>query len=123
MNERIEFKRVTSGRLYRSIVEQIEEAIRRGDLKPGQHLPSERKLMVEFGTSRSTVREALRVLENDGVLTSRPGDPNGPYLLPFSTQTLVRHMHRLASLNLDPPTGLVGGADFDLTGFFGRGRG
>ena len=65
-------------RLYQRIVEQIEDAIARGELKPGQRLPSERELVVQFGASRSTVREALRVLESNGVVRSRPGDPTAP---------------------------------------------
>ncbi|MGO4599699.1 FadR/GntR family transcriptional regulator [Terrabacter sp. 2RAF25] len=72
------FEPVRSVRLYERIVEQVEEAIARGELRPGERLPSERELVVQFGTSRATVREALRVLESNGVVRSRPGDPNGP---------------------------------------------
>ncbi|WP_234383245.1 FadR/GntR family transcriptional regulator [Streptomyces dysideae] len=84
-----------SDRLYRRIVEQIEDALLRGELRPGQRLPSERELVAQFGASRSTIREALRVLENDGVVRSRPGDKQGPELLPFSTAALARQMTRL----------------------------
>jgi len=72
------FQQVQPVRLYQRIVEQIEDALARGELKPGQRLPSERELVVQFGASRSTVREALRVLESNGVVRSRPGDPDGP---------------------------------------------
>ncbi len=90
------FETVRPVRLYERIVEQVEEAIASGELRPGQRLPSERELVVQFGTSRATVREALRVLESNGVVRSRPGDPNGPEILPFTTGGLTKQMRRLA---------------------------
>ena len=83
-----QFQPVQTVRAYQRIVEQVEEALARGDLAPGQRLPSERELVAQFAVSRSTVREALRVLESNGVVRSRPGDPNGPEILPFSHSAL-----------------------------------
>jgi GntR family transcriptional repressor for pyruvate dehydrogenase complex len=83
-------------RAYERVVEQIERAIYRGDLKPGERLSSERQLMVQFAVSRSTVREALRVLQSAGLIRSRPGDPNGPLILPFSTIALEKSLASLA---------------------------
>jgi DNA-binding FadR family transcriptional regulator len=90
------FEQVRPVRLYERIVEQVEEAVARGELKPGQRLPSERELVAQFGTSRATVREALRVLESNGLVRSRPGDPNGPEVLPFTSGGLEKQMRRLA---------------------------
>ncbi|MEP9383835.1 FadR/GntR family transcriptional regulator [Nocardioides sp. KR10-350] len=92
------FRQVRPVRLYQNIVDQIEGAISRGELKPGERLPSERELVGLFGASRPTVREALRVLEANGVVRSRPGDPNGPEVLPFSSAGLAKQMTRLAQL-------------------------
>ena len=86
-------------RAYQRIVEQVEDALARGDLRPGQRLPSERELVGQFEVSRSTVREALRVLESNGVVRSRPGDPNGPEVLPFSSGALRKQMVRLARVD------------------------
>lgn len=96
MSDATNFRQVRPVRLYQRIVEQIEDALASGDLEPGQRLPSERELVVQFGASRSTVREALRVLESNGVVRSRPGDPNGPELLPYSSSGLTKQMTRLA---------------------------
>lgn len=96
MAERVGFEQVRPVRLYERIVEQIEEALARGELKPGQRLPSERELVAQFGTSRATVREALRVLESNGLVRSRPGDPNGPEILPYTSGGLEKQMLRLA---------------------------
>jgi DNA-binding FadR family transcriptional regulator len=99
MGEGAQFEQVRPVRLYQRIVEQIEGALAQGELKPGERLPSERELVTQFGASRSTVREALRVLESNGVVRSRPGDPNGPEILPFSTQGLTKQITRLTQVD------------------------
>lgn len=96
MTDQPAFEQVRPVRLYERIVEQVEAAIANGELVPGQHLPSERELVAQFGTSRATVREALRVLESNGLVRSRPGDPNGPEVLPFTTRGLSKQLRRLA---------------------------
>ena len=86
-------------RAYEAIVEQIENAIYAGQLTPGARLPSERELMTQFGVSRPTVREALRVLEAGGLIRSRRADPNGgAEVLPFSTESLHKALTSLVAL-------------------------
>jgi len=99
MTERKRFHPVLPVRAYQRIVEQVEDALASGELKPGQRLPSERELVTQFAVSRSTVREALRVLESNGVVRSRPGDPNGPEVLAFSNGGLAKQMTRLARVD------------------------
>ncbi|ONI78629.1 GntR family transcriptional regulator [Actinosynnema sp. ALI-1.44] len=89
------FEPVSPVRAYERVVEQIEEAVFAGRLRPGARLPSERDLMTQFGVSRSTVREALRVLQSNGMIQSRAGDPRGPEVLPASPKTLRKSMSRL----------------------------
>ncbi len=55
------------------VVERIKELIAEGELKPGSQLPAERQLTQELGVGRSTVREAIRVLEALGIVEVRPG--------------------------------------------------
>jgi len=93
------FEPVRPVRAYQSIVEQVEDRVLRGLLRPGQRLPSEREMTAQFGVSRSTVREALRVLESDGLIRSRPGDPNGPEVLPFSPTALRKSITRLVRVD------------------------
>ncbi|PZG11751.1 FadR/GntR family transcriptional regulator [Nonomuraea aridisoli] len=90
------FEPVRAVRAYERVVEQVEEAIESGVLSPGERLPSERELMVQFSVSRSTVREALRVLQARGLVQSRPGDPNGAEVLPFTPAALHKSMTTLA---------------------------
>ncbi|MEA1960091.1 MAG: FadR/GntR family transcriptional regulator [Bacillota bacterium] len=55
-------------------MEQLKEMIKRGELKPGNKLPSERDMAESLGVSRASVREALTALEAIGILDIRPGE-------------------------------------------------
>lgn len=88
---------------YQRIVEQVETAILSGDIKVGSQLSSERELMVQFGVSRPTVREALRVLQSMGLIEPRPGTRGGPVVLAPTGDTLGRSFRAMlgtASLGL-----------------------
>ncbi|MEU8734525.1 MULTISPECIES: winged helix-turn-helix domain-containing protein [Streptomyces] len=52
------------------IAEVLRERIRQGDLKAGDRLPTQAELADEFGVERGTVRQALRALQEDGLLTN-----------------------------------------------------
>ncbi|MET8470355.1 winged helix-turn-helix domain-containing protein [Streptomyces sp. NPDC006422] len=65
------------------IADQLRERIRGGDLKPGDQLPTQATLAEEFGVERGTVRQALQLLETDGLLSKRSkGSP--PRIAPAS---------------------------------------
>lgn len=61
-------------KLYEEIASEIERRIRAGDYAPGDHLPSERKIMEEFGVGRPAVREALFALSKMGLVLIRSGE-------------------------------------------------
>lgn len=54
---------------YRAVSDELQKLIVSGALAPGQALPSEQELADRFGVHRSTIREGLRQLENEGYLT------------------------------------------------------
>jgi len=64
--------------IYVQIAENLLEKIATGELAPDQRLPSERELSKTLNVSRMTLRAALRVLDNKGLLIRRPGD--GTYI-------------------------------------------
>jgi len=67
------YKLVRTSRLYEQIVQQIEESILKGDLKPGDQLPAERDLAQRFGVSRTAVREAVKALREKGLVEAYSG--------------------------------------------------
>ena len=71
------FRVAKQNRIFQDVVDQIQEAILRGDLRPGDTLPPERDLKDMFQTSRGTLREALRVLEQKGLIEIRLGVRGG----------------------------------------------
>ncbi len=70
----LKIKPVVKTSISDKIVDQMMSLISRGELKPGQRLPSERELCKNFGAGRSSLREALRCLCIVGVLNARVGD-------------------------------------------------
>jgi GntR family transcriptional regulator len=58
---------------YRQIIEQVKFAIARGDLVPGDRLPTVRQLAVDLSINPNTVIRAYRELEIAGVLETQQG--------------------------------------------------
>lgn len=67
------YKAVRTSRLYEQIVQQIEDSILKGVLKPGDQLPAERELAQNFGVSRTAVREAVKALREKGLVEAYSG--------------------------------------------------
>jgi GntR family transcriptional repressor for pyruvate dehydrogenase complex len=78
---------VKRSRIYEHIVEQIHALIREGRWAPGDQIPPERELAERFRVSRTSVREALRALEMQGVIDSRQG--GGTFVRTADTESLV----------------------------------
>src|SRR6266545_577875 len=68
------FQEIVRSPVYLQVAEQLREAILAGRLAPGEELPTERELSHSFGVSRASVREALRALQAQGLVT-RGGAP------------------------------------------------
>ncbi len=64
--------------LYSQIAESLLDRIESGRLAPGERLPPERELSQMLGVNRMTLRQALRLLETQGLLVRRQG--NGTYI-------------------------------------------
>lgn len=62
---------------YHQVAEQLRELILAGDLVPGARLPTEPELSTMFGVSRTTVREALRVLSSQHLVVTTRGASGG----------------------------------------------
>jgi GntR family transcriptional repressor for pyruvate dehydrogenase complex len=77
----IAFVPVGPRRTFEGAVEQIAERIRLGELDAGDRLPSERDLAASMQISRATLREAVHVLVDAGVLAVRTGSTGGIFVL------------------------------------------
>jgi GntR family transcriptional regulator, transcriptional repressor for pyruvate dehydrogenase complex len=65
---------VARSRLYEQLVERLLALVHELDLKPGDRLPPERELSADLGVSRASVRQALVVLEVQGLVEVRHGE-------------------------------------------------
>jgi len=74
------FKSTTSLKISDQIIDQVRQAIFEKHLTPGDKLPPEKELMNVFKVSKSTLREALRSLENMGFLNIRKGASGGAFI-------------------------------------------
>jgi GntR family transcriptional repressor for pyruvate dehydrogenase complex len=70
------FERVQTKKVYIEIVEQIQNLILNGKIKPGDRLPPERMLAEKLGVSRPPLREAMSALEILGIIECRGGKGN-----------------------------------------------
>ena len=80
------FQAAKQTKVFQDVVEQIQEAIFDGRLKTGETLPAERELKAVFNVSRGTLREALRVLEQKGLIEIRLGVGGGSVVKSIDTE-------------------------------------
>lgn len=80
------FRKARRTRFIQDILGQIEEAIIDGKYRVGDKLPSERELCDLFQTSRGPLREALRVLEQKGLITVKAGAYGGAFVKAVTTE-------------------------------------
>jgi GntR family transcriptional regulator, transcriptional repressor for pyruvate dehydrogenase complex len=66
---------------YEQVADQLLHMINSGELKPGDRLPSEAELAADFGVSRTTVREALRILATRNLIQTRKGMAGGHFIV------------------------------------------
>ena len=76
--------------------DRIWEAVQEGDYKTGERLPSEQEFAARFGVSRATVREALKILEEERVVICRHGV--GRFLAPDPSSVLSEEITHLKSV-------------------------
>src|SRR5262245_50027256 len=80
-------------RIHEEVFGQIHQLIKEGRFKAGDQLPSERELAETFRVSRTSVREALRALESQGLIVSRTG--MGNFVADLPVESLVGPLARL----------------------------
>lgn len=97
------FRPVTPGRVSAEIVGQIKDTIRQGRLVPGDRLPPERELTEMFKVSRVTVRDALRVLEANGLIEIRVGAGGGAFVTAPDSEDVAEGISNMLLLQTTTP--------------------
>jgi len=99
-----ERRKIRRRRMHEDLVDVLADDIRNGIFPVGELLPSERRLMEEFGVSRLTVREAIAALEGHGLIETRPGSrarvcgPRADFLLTMLSQAAAFYLNQPGGL-------------------------
>lgn len=83
-------RRIRPAKLPQRVASAIVEDIAGRDLEAGDRLPAEAELAEQFGVSRVSIREALRVLETFGVVRIKPGNKGGNEVGTIDAEDLAR---------------------------------
>lgn len=92
------FRSIKSPRASLAVVRQLQDAIFGSQFRPGDKLPTERELIAQFGVSRVTVRESLRILETYGVVEVRPGAGGGVFIRTADTRSVGEAAYNMLRL-------------------------
>jgi GntR family transcriptional repressor for pyruvate dehydrogenase complex len=83
-------------RLYEQLVDMIRKQIVEGKLKQGDQLPNERDLALQYGVSRTVVREAIKALVQKGLIEVRGG--TGTFVTDSTTRALQHSLELMMSM-------------------------
>jgi GntR family transcriptional repressor for pyruvate dehydrogenase complex len=104
------YRAVKTFRLFEQIVQQVEDSILKGQLKPGDQLPAERDLAQRFGVSRTAVREAVKTLREKGLVEAYSG--RGTFVTNGTSQAMRQSLDLMIRIN--PQEGLSNLAELRL---------
>lgn len=82
-----------------TVAQQIVEEISHKQYPPGTKLPGEKDMLAKYGVGRGTLRESLRFLEMNGVLTVKPGPGGGPVVAEPDAHDLASTLGLFLELN------------------------
>jgi DNA-binding FadR family transcriptional regulator len=103
----VAFRRIKTTRAFEEIAEQIRNELSTRRLRAGDRLPPERALAEQFGVSRNTLREALRSLENAGLLRLQKGAAGGAFVRESTGEAIVTGLRDMFHLGAIQPEHLT----------------
>lgn len=101
------FTPVSVARASAAIADQIRQSILDGKLEEGDRLPPERELATQFGVSRVTVRDALRILEAAGLVEVRVGARGGAFVTVPTGSVVAQAMADMVVMSAVTPADVV----------------
>ncbi len=104
---RVEFRPIRTRRAFEEIADQIRRELADRRLRAGDRLPPERILALQFGVSRNTLREALRSLENAGLLRLQKGATGGAFVRESTGDAIVTGLRDMFHLGAIQPEHLT----------------
>ncbi|MBN9429310.1 MAG: FadR family transcriptional regulator [Burkholderiales bacterium] len=107
MNSKVVFEPIPSRRAFEEVCDRIRAQVVSGALRPGDKLPPERQLAEQLGVSRLAVREALRSLENAGVVVLQRGPKGGAFIQGAGGSKLTELMQDMLDLGTFPLSDLT----------------
>ncbi len=96
------FSPIKSKRAFEEVCEQIRREIALGTLKPGDRLPPEREFAEQLGVSRTAIREALRSLENAGLVECHQGMGGGAFICERDSSAVTQAVSDMVMLGQVP---------------------
>lgn len=106
-SSRVKFQLIQTPRAFEEIARQIRGEVSNRRLRPGDRLPAERALAEQFGVSRNTLREALRSLENAGLLRLQKGASGGAFVRESTGDVIVTGLRDMFHLGAIQPEHLT----------------
>lgn len=92
------FKSLKKPLLSKEVEEQLRQSISARIYRPGDKLPSERELVDQFEVSRATVRDALKNLQNQGLISVKRGGNAGAYVSELTPQPITQSIDNLIQM-------------------------
>jgi len=103
----MKLQKIDHKRAFQLVEEQLEEVILSGKLKPGDKLPPEREMLADLATSRRSLREAMRVLEQKGLIETKVGVKGGSFVKMPTTDSVTKSLALLIQLKKVPVSELA----------------
>ena len=97
------FKKIKRARIYEEVLAQLKDYLLKGNISPGNKLPSERELARMFGVNRVSVREALTILESNGMIIRKVGE--GTFhadASSYTTSSIIGILNKNKNLIIEP---------------------
>ena len=104
---RPKFAPIKAKRAFEEVCEQIRTEVALGNLKPGDRLPPERELAEQLNVSRTAIREALRSLENAGLVHCQQGMGGGAFIRERDSTAVTQAVRDMVMLGQIPSSSVT----------------